>query len=477
MKMKQLCLFFALAVLPLSPHAQAQAIKLKVSDNKRFIITDKGKPFVWLGDTAWELFHRLNREEATEYLTTRAKQGFTVIQAVVLAELDGLRVPNPYGEIPLHDFSPEKPNEKYFEHVDFIVNKAEELGLVIGMLPTWGDKLYSLFPGAGPVVFNRKNAAVFGEFLGKRYENKPIVWILGGDRNVDSLEVLEIWRAMALGLRKGDKGKHLISFHPRGEASSSYALHNEDWLDFNMYQSGHAFRYNKVYQYATNDYLLRPTKPFLDGEPAYEDLAVRFWADWDWKDALDENGIVKDRSYFKRGFFTAHDVRVHAYWDFLSGACGYTYGNNAVWQMFKKGSKPIIACLTDWREALDRPGANDMQHVRKLMEVRPLSKIIPDQSLVYGLNKNDSTHIRAAVASDNSFALAYLSVGQSITVVMKKIADKNIVAWWYDPRKGTSSKIGEFTNAGLQTFTPPSSGEGNDWVLILDSASKKYPKP
>src|SRR5690606_18270174 len=101
--------------------------------------------------TAWELFHKLNREEATEYLENRKSKGFTVIQAVVLAENNGLRTPNSYGEVPLIVLDPTKPNEKYFEHVDFVVNKAEELGLVIGMLPTWGDKIFSENPGAGPI--------------------------------------------------------------------------------------------------------------------------------------------------------------------------------------------------------------------------------------------------------------------------------------------------------------------------------------
>jgi hypothetical protein len=59
-------------------------------------VTADGRPFFWLGDTAWELFHRLNREEATRYLEDRASKGFTVIQAVALAELDGLNTPNAY---------------------------------------------------------------------------------------------------------------------------------------------------------------------------------------------------------------------------------------------------------------------------------------------------------------------------------------------------------------------------------------------
>ena len=37
--------------------------KLQVSANKRFLQHADGTPFFYLGDTAWELFHRLNREE------------------------------------------------------------------------------------------------------------------------------------------------------------------------------------------------------------------------------------------------------------------------------------------------------------------------------------------------------------------------------------------------------------------------------
>jgi len=453
----------------------AAAQSLKISSNKRYIQTSEGKPFLWLGDTAWELFHRLNREEATEYLTTRARQGFTVIQAVALAENDGLRVPNAYGDLPLLDLAPDKPNPKYFQHVDFIVDKANQLGLYVGFLPTWGDKMYSRHPGAGPLVFTVANAETYGEFLGKRYKNKKVVWILGGDRNIDSDEVMEIWRAMARGLKKGDGGAHLIGYHPRGIYSSSEWLHNEDWLDFNIYQSGHQYRFNKVYEHATRDYLKQPAKPVLDGEPAYEDIPVKFWEYCNWNDpkrvpahVLDDKGLIKDRSHFKDGFFTDYDIRIHAYWDLLSGAAGYTYGHNAVWQMFKPGGYIAIPALTDWREALNRKGANKIRHIRNLFEKRSIGKLIPDQSIIYGHNRSDSLHIRAASTLDGKSLLVYLSVGQPVDVVMKKVTDATVVAQWYDPRTGEAKPIGEFTNQGIRRFTPPTQGRNNDWVLVLD---------
>src|SRR5690606_13443690 len=101
------------------PSVQFDHGPLKVSDNQRFLVHEDGTPFYYLGDTAWELFHRLDREDAELYLENRRQKGFTVIQAVVLAEQDGLHTPNVYGDIPLIDDEPAKPGEEYFKHVDF----------------------------------------------------------------------------------------------------------------------------------------------------------------------------------------------------------------------------------------------------------------------------------------------------------------------------------------------------------------------
>src|SRR4051794_10182988 len=126
--------------------------RLKVSENHRYLVTEDGRPFFYLGDTAWELFHRLNREQAEKYLCDRAEKQFTVVQAVALAEFDGIREPNAYGDRPLTDEDPTNPNDAYFKHVDFVVDKAAELGLYVGLLPAWGDK-WNQGKGAGPEVF------------------------------------------------------------------------------------------------------------------------------------------------------------------------------------------------------------------------------------------------------------------------------------------------------------------------------------
>lgn len=160
---------------------------MKVSANGRFLVHDDGTPFFYLGDTAWELFHRLTLDEAERYLRDRAAKGFTVIQAVVLAEFDGLHTPNRNGDVPLIDDDPTRPNEAYFAHIDAVVDLAAGLGLYVGLLPTWGDKWNRKW-GVGPEIFTPENARVFGVFIGRRYASQPIIWIMGGDRPIESVQ-------------------------------------------------------------------------------------------------------------------------------------------------------------------------------------------------------------------------------------------------------------------------------------------------
>lgn len=78
--------------------------QITVDSSGRYLMEERsGQRFFWLGDTAWELFHRMTREDILYYLDKRNTQGLTVIQAVVLAELDGLRQPNRYGAVPFRN--------------------------------------------------------------------------------------------------------------------------------------------------------------------------------------------------------------------------------------------------------------------------------------------------------------------------------------------------------------------------------------
>jgi hypothetical protein len=455
---------FLFAASAITAHAQSEKLpRLKVSDNKRFLVTEENKPFFYLGDTAWELFHRLNREQADRYLKNRADRGYSVIQAVVLAELNGLNDPNPYGHTPLKDNDPAKPNEAYFEHVDYIVDKANSLGIYMGMLPTWGDKWNKKW-GVGPEIFTPENAEKYGEFLGKRYKDKGIIWILGGDRPIESDKHEAIIRAMARGVRKGDGGAHLMTFHPTGGQGSSQWFHDDDWLDFNMRQNGHVIEFTGRYDKTIEDYNKKPTKPVMDGEPVYEDHPVSFKAR-------------------ELGHSTSADVRRPLYWNLFTGAFGHTYGHHSVWQMYDKGRNPINGPLMPWSEAIDQPGAAQMQYGRRLIESRPFLARIPDDAIVVPEQVQTSVPgagTRRYVATrdaDGTYAMVYAPIGRPFSVNMDKIKGSTVKAWWYNPRNGDVRAIGQFENNGKREFTPPEKGELLDWVLVLDDASKNYPPP
>jgi hypothetical protein len=428
---------------------------LRISDDKRFIVRDDGSPFFYMGDTAWELFHRLDRDEAAYYLRTRSQQRFTVIQAVVLAEFDGLRVPNAYGHVPFHDLDPARPNEDYFRHVDWIVERAAGEGLVMGLLPTWGDKVTTA--GAGLRVFNPDNARVYGQFLGARYRHHRVIWILGGDRRPLTGQHLLTYRAMAEGIRQVGADQPM-TYHPSGNSSSAQFVHGEDWLDFNMLQSGHSRRDAANWDMISLDLARKPPKPVLDGEPNYEDHPVM---GPNWQGVGDE-------------WFDEYDCRKQAYRSLLAGACGHTYGCHDVWQMWDRRRPVVNRVRTPWPEALHLPGANQMRHVRSLFEARAWMKLIPDQSLVLSDIGGEGDHVRAARADDGSYAYVYLPRRREVKVDLTKLSGR-INASWHDPRQGTYQPVGEVS--GTATFHPPAQGAGEDWILVAEEASKNCAPP
>ncbi len=426
--------------------------KLKVSDDRRFIVTESGKPFLWLGNTAWEMIHRLNREEISLFLEDCSSKGFTVIQTVILAELDGLNTPNAYGERPLINNDPTKLNEEYFRNVDFAIKKASELGLYIGLLPTWGDKYYKKW-GTGPEIFTPENAGIYAELLAKRYEKSTnIIWILGGDRFPDQPKHFEVIRAIAKGLKKTDPSK-LISFHPWGGRAATEAF-NEDWLDIDMFQTTHDRR-AKDYEFVLSARKISPARPVINGEARYENIPDRLDSD------------------LRFGWLDDSDVRTSAYWTMLSGAAGYTYGCNDVWQMYSVGKDPIIRARTDWSEAIHLPGSQQMKFLHELFSKFPWQQMINDQNLILNNNQKDSTYMVCARSLQNDFILAYTPFGKPLTLDLSILKSAALEAYWFNPRSGKTLYIGNFSNSDKPVFEPWSIGRGSDFILLVKA--KDYP--
>jgi hypothetical protein len=196
----------------------------------------------------------------------------------------------------------------------------------------------------------------------------------------------------------------------------------------------------------------------LDGEPLYEDHPIGFRASID-------NGFS----------FDAH-VRQRAYWHVFAGACGHTYGDHSVWQMYAPGRRPINGPLFFWNEAMHRPGAAQMKHLRALIESRPFLSRVPDQSLL--ADALDGSQRIQATRGDG-YAFVYSGEGRPFTVNLGKISGDKLTAHWFNPRNGAAFPIegGTIENQGTREFSPPSIGFGSDWVLVLDDAARNFPLP
>lgn len=453
---------------------------IAVHSDGHLLQTSDGKPLFWMGDTAWELIHRTSREECSYYLKTRAQQGFTVVQAVVLAEFNGVTVPSALGEKPFIDNNPDKPNEVYFNRVVEIVDEAGSRGLYVALLPTWGDKLTAPW-GAGPRLFGLDNLPVarsYARYLASKVgAHTNVVWMLGGDRppRIEGSRQKQavksgfkpdqdwtpIWREMAAGLVEGG-GKRLTLYHPQGgRDSTSVYLHGEKWLDVNGMQSGHGSGHDvSVWEWVARDYALTPAKPTLDLEPNYEDHPFNPWPRWD----------------ASTGYFRDHDVRKQVYRSVFAGACGVTYGHHAIWGFVGTRNDVINHADRDWIDALGRPAGRQMRFLRELIESRPFFARIPDRTLIASDAGSGGMHLEATRDRDGSYAFVYFPTNdQSVVLNLNKMRNKRLRAWWYDPRIGFGRLIGLVDVTPAVEFKSPPFGP--DWVLVLDDPDANYPPP
>ena len=195
--------------------------KLAVSDDGRFIIyKEDGSPFFLTFDTGWGIFEFISREDAEIYLRDRKEKGFNGFFGCLVFPFGN--EPNYYGHTPWHNSDPATPNEAFFENADYIINKAVELDLIVGLLPSWGDKV------AYKEELNLENAHQYGWFLGERYreQNANIIWVIGGDRNPTDENQTNVYRKIAEGIADGvndikkedgnaDYSTTMMTFHPQ----------------------------------------------------------------------------------------------------------------------------------------------------------------------------------------------------------------------------------------------------------------------
>lgn len=468
----------------LMDHATAAMQRLKVSDqNPHYLAYEDGTPFFYLGDTAWELFRRTTREEADRYLVTRRAQGFTVIMACgpgaekTSGQLDtGIGLPNRYGHVPYVDEDFTQPrvtpgaNNDYWDHVDYVIDRCEQLGLYVALLPYWARDYV-------PHPIDAETGYRIGRWYGQRYGDRAhIIWVLGGDNEGNNPTEIEIMDRTAQGLSDGAGRSHahlFVTYHCNGwqddPHSSGYYLHDKPWLDFNGVQSGH-FRdgvqgpyFHPPYQTMMDDYRRVPVKPTVNLEAVYEGVY----------DAFDTSNPRLNE----------HDVRKTAYWTMLAGGAGYTYGNNNVWQFYSPRYEPRYHANAPWDSQMENASAHQMTHLKNLLLSRPYLARVPDRELLVDEVATKGDYKVAMRAGDGSYAMIYAPTPQPFVVKLSRLAN-TIDAWWYNPKTGhcadedgqvTTRPFARYENIEARRFVPPT--DNPDWVLVLDDASKGFPPP
>jgi len=406
---------------------------LRVGPDHRHLVDQGGAPFLIHGDTPWSLISGLTKEEAEQYLENRRQKGFNSI-IVNLIEHKFRGPVNRYGEGPFTtrgDFS--TPNEKYFEHADWVIRKAGEKGMQVFLAPIYLGYIGTDEGWIAEALANGpEKCHAWGQYVGKRYRGfDNLVWLIGGDRNPEKAR--EDVNAIVRGIKEFDS-RHLFTAHCHPENSAVDQYKDDGWLDLND-----TYTYGIVHKKLLSDYNRTPAMPYFLIETSYE------------------------------GEHNASPVQIRrqAYWALLCGATGQFLGNRPIW-LFDPG----------WERALDSAGSADMARLLTLFRSRPWYALAPDdkhQVVIDGLGEfNGLDYLAAARTADGGLVMAYLPSSRTFTVDMTKISGKAVKAWWFNPRSGKSTAAGEFSTAGKRQFTPPEEG---DWVFVLDDASAKLGAP
>jgi hypothetical protein len=438
----------------------------KIGIKGRNFITEDHKLFFYAACTGWELFHKLTLEEARVYINNRASKGFNVIQAVAVAELDGLRVPSYEGQhLPFSCTDTLSINDAYFDHVKAVVQYANSRGIYIALVPMWGS--YFAVTGQGnqqvKPIFNEGNIAPFIDYLAKKMSGLGVIWMLGGDRSYVEPTDMRIMRTMADCIRNVSGRSQLITAHTQGGRSLHDMLEGPDWLDFITWQTGHMGEAYPAWWPIDLDYH-RQGLPVLNAEPCYESHPI-----------MNEYAFTRADGVSR---FTDAHVRRAAYWSVFAGGAGITYGCYALWQMRREEDDAVEIpesaasayrgdTIPYWHQSLDYPGAFQIGILHRFIAALPeTEKRVPANELLLSDNPMGDRHVRVLKHPEGKWVAAYLPGKQTITLDVRCFGVGGFEISWFNPIYGITNRMSsDITESLMLNLTTPNHDQ--DWVLIL----------
>lgn len=419
----------------------AQMQKLKIDDNNRFLVKGDGSPFVWIGETNW-FFAKLPPATIDSILDTRSKQGFTIMFVSCREKLYNGEGPGSLGV----------PNKAWWSYLDEYIAKCAQRNLYVAIALGWWGVAKA---NTETDLYN------YGKWVGTRYkDHNNIVWLTlgeaGGHLRKSELPDSKI-NALVNGIRDGDTGNKLLTIHADFKRGTSISNDGEI-CDFNNWQTSQWCclddlprkdkRTWKVWEAIEYDYNKRyngKAKPTIDAEAWYENN----------KDFCNAS---------------AFNIRRRAYFTLFAGAFGHTYGAGGIWDGLNSGQ----GCSGKAMDAISYKGASHMGYISSFLHGlgKGFLKLTPNQKMIVEGNSDSyDSHIQAAVAHDNTFALIYSASDAAYGLNVSKLVGNTISGMWYNPRTNnylTENMVLLSDKTKVHKIDPPGElGPGNDWVLIL----------
>ncbi|CAM3619443.1 Putative endoglucanase [Vibrio aerogenes CECT 7868] len=440
----------------------------KLLVKKRQFITEDQEPFFFTACTAWELFHKLTFAEAKRYLDNRAAKGFNVIQAVAVAELDGLNTPSYEGQhVPFHCIETLSVNEAYFDHVVNVVNYANSKGLYVALVPMWGSYIVPTAQWGNDVqpIFHQDNVVPFISYLADKMQNCDVIWMIGGDRSYLKAEHRKVMRLMADSIRAVCGTSQLITAHTQGGRSLYDMLEQPDWLDFLTWQTGHMGAAYPSWYPVEHDYN-RHDMPIINAEPCYE-----------------AHPIMNEYTFTRSDGASRHtdaQIRRASYWSVFAGSAGITYGCYSLWQMRREEDDAIevpesaaVAYRGDtipyWHQVLDYPGAFQIGILRRFIDgLYQPEKRVPANELLLSDNPAGESHVRVMKHEAGEWVAAYIPENQKIILDVSEFGVNGFEIYWFNPIYGITNKMSDdITESLILNITTPLNQ--HDWVLLLQA--------
>jgi hypothetical protein len=450
--------------LCVSPQASAYTFPLRVSENHRYLVDLRGRPFRIQGDSAQSLITNLTYTEANTYLADRRRKGFNTVNVNLLERKFAINAPkNRRGDDPFTErdnFA--KPNEAYFNYADSIIDLAASKGMLVTLAVMYlgyhgGDQgWWSTLTNA----LNTQDVCYrFGSYVGRRYKNRAnILWVIGGDFTPPS----------------GSEGeKRLHKFMEGIKAAGASQLWAGDWnapcLSTDVRAFASDMDVNAVYTYGMSGH---DGLTYAESRAAYNYAPAR-------------PAYLKETGYEEEVWLPgdSSSVRKYEYWAVLGGAtAGIFFGHRDIWEFatsrWSSGAAPGHG---PWQSALDSPGNLDMMHLGKLLDSVAWYKLVPSGTVgtkilitTGGGTYGKQDYVTVAAAVDGKLLLAYLPPGAStagVAINMGSLAEP-VQGRWFDPSSGIYTDIagGALPNSGSRRFMIPGNNTdgARDLFLVLE---------